>query len=482
MSLRPFLLAALPLILFACDSTIQPPPDTELPPPPPDPPVPALVVSAPVPAFDPVPTAKQLEWQRMEMTAMIHYGPSTYNRTGHGWESWPVVPDSINPSAWNPRQWTQVARETGIRGIIMVAKHHNGFHLWPTETSDFDIALAPFEGGTGDMVGDVAEAAQADSLAFGVYLSPWDMHAPDFETDAYRQRYHDQVRELMTAYGPVFEIWFDAARGDGIDLDHIRLSDAARLAYSIQPDVMAGPLGPPPDFRWGGNEEGIGEESNWMRRPGYWQAPECNFPMRRNWFWAPSDDDRVMTAEDLVATYFTTQGRSCQFLIGLSPDHTGRLTASDVQTLRDFRARLDAIFADDLAAFRPTVASDVRDSRAMWAGRQATDPRDGTFWATSEGTTQATLEIELDGEQTFTVVEIREPIEYGQRIGSHRVEVWDGAAWQTVVSATTVGYRRLHRIERATTTKVRLVIDEVLAPPVVSQFSLYDAEGLTPDA
>lgn len=415
------------------------------------------------------------------MTTFIHYGPSTYARSGHGWENTPVVPDSINPSRWDPGQWARVAREVGFKGLIFVAKHHNGFALWPTETSEFDIALTPFKNGEGDMVADVSEAVRAEGLAFGVYLSPWDKHAPTYGTDAYNDVYQAQLRELLTGYGPVFEFWIDAARGEGVPFDFIRFDEAVRLAWSLQPDVMVGLLGPPPDFRWGGNEHGVGEETTWMRRPGYWQPPECDFPLRRNWFWAPTDDGQVLTVDELVDAYFTTQGRSCQFLLGLSPDTRGLIPEADVQRLRGFRARLDAIFATDLAAYQPTSASDLRDGAAGWAGRQATDPRPGTFWATNDGTTTASLTVDFDEPRSFTVVELREPIAHGQRIARHRVDAWDGAGWVPVVSATTVGYRRLHRTERTTTTRVRLVVEEALAPPALSQFSLYDADGIVPD-
>ena len=409
------------------------------------------------------------------MTMFIHYGPSTYARTGHGWEDNPVVPDSINPSSWDPGQWARVAKETGFKGLIFVAKHHNGFSLWPTATSEFDIASTPFKGGNGDMVADVAEAVRAEGLKLGLYLSPWDKHEPTYGTDAYRELYLAQIEELMTDYGPVFELWFDAARAEGVPFDFIRLDDAARFAYTLQPDVMVGPLGPPPDFRWGGNESGIAEETTWMRRPGYWQPPECDFPMRRSWFWTPADDGQVLTVDELVNAYFTTQGRSCQFLLGLSPDDRGLLPEADVQRLRDFRTRLDRMFATDLAAYKATTASDVRDDAPGWAGRQATDPRAGTFWATNDGTTEASLTVDFDDPQSFDVVELREPIMHGQRIARHRLDAWNGTEWIPLLSSTTVGYRRLHRIERITTTRVRLVIEESLASPALSQFSLYDA-------
>lgn len=455
--------------LAGCDTTSPPPP-----------PATTLILSDPVRAFEPVASPKVLAWLDVELAALVHYGPPTHNRTGHGWETWPVVPDSINPSGWDPRQWARVARDAGIEGMVFTAKHHNGFALWPTATTDLNISRAPFKNGQGDMVADVAAAAAAEGLKFGVYLSPWDMNDPTFGTPEYAERYLEQGRELLTGYGPMYEMWFDAAHGPGASIDDVPVDDVARLAWELHPDLMAGPLGPPSDYRWGGNEEGVGEETNWSRRPGFLQPPQCNFPMRPNWFWTPSDDDRVMTPRDLVRTFFTTQGRGCQMMIGLAPDASGRITDADARTLRTFRAHLDAVFDADLAAFRPTTASSVRDGRIGWAGRQATDPRPGTFWA-ADGDGPATLEVDLGGDVVFDVVELREPLAYGQRVGEHHVHAFVNDEWREIVAATTVMHRRLHTIEPVRASRVRLTIDRALAPPVIERFAVYDSEGLVPD-
>lgn len=490
---RTWWLAAALLVGAGCDSET---PDPTVPPvqPPPGPVAPTLppaLVSADIPAFLPVPNAKQLAWHELEMTMLISFGPATYNGTGHGWETTLPDPALVDPTAWDPRQWGRVARETGFGGLIFVAKHHNGFSLWPTETSDRDIALSPFRGGQGDMVREVADAMRAERVPFGVYVSPWDMNEPTYGTPAYNEVFNAQITELLTNYGDVFELWFDGARPPNnpaadAAFNQIDFRRAMQTGQALQPNVMVGLLGWPPDFHWAGNEDGVGQETTWLRNElttwspdGLWQATECSVPIRPNWFWTTSEDADVKSVEQLVDIYFTTQGRSCQLLVGLSPDVTGQIPQADVQRLYDFRSRLDQIFQADLAAYRPTTATSVRSGAAMWAGAQATDPRPNTFWSAADGSTGDTLEVDLGVPTAFNVVEIREPIAFGQRVARHRVEVLQDGVWVPVVSATTIGYRRMHRIDRAVTSHVRLVIEEALASPAVSQFSLYNSPHVT---
>ena len=444
----------------------------------------AYTVSDDVPLFRPVPSPRQLAWHEMEMTAFIHYGWITYTLPGR--EFTPVVPDSINPTAWDPAQWARIARRTGMKGVIFVAKHHDGFSLWPSAVDSFNLSQTPFRGGRGDMVREAAQAIRAEGLEFGAYISPFDVHQPTYGTPAYNDVFDAQVSEVLGSYGPAFEVWFDGARGintptpeDNAAFNTIDFRRAFATAGRLQPNAVVGFFGTPPDFRWGGNEGGVGEETAWFRGDlsygpdRFWQGQECAVPLRREFFWRVGSEPDLKTVDQLVDIYFTSQGRSCQLLLGLAPDRTGRIPAADEQRLYAFRARLDAIFRTDLAAYRPARASSVRDDAAMWAGQQATDPHSNTFWAAADGARSGTLTVDLGEARTFNVVEVREPIRFGQRVARHHVEGLVDGIWVTLVSATTVGYKRLHRIPHTTATQVRLVIDEAIAAPVVSRLALY---------
>lgn len=410
----------------------------------------------------------------MDLLMFIHFGVTTFNGYGHGWESDPVDPSIIDPPNFSPRQWARVAHENGFGGLIFTAKHHNGLSFWPTEYSDFDISLTPYQDGNGDFVAEVAEACQSEGVEFGVYLSPMDWHEPTYGTPAYNDFFDSQLRELLTNYGPVFETWFDGARDEGNTMvyEWNRFEETLR---TLQPGIVTGIDGSRTDNRWCGNEQGMSEETQWGPRDnaGIWQNAECAVSIRPSWFWMPREDDEVKTLAELLDIYFLTRGRNSMLLLGFPPTSEGVIAEPDIARMQELRAALDEIFEEDLAAFKEATASNTRSAEREWAPSQALDPRPQTFWATDDELTTAEFEVDLGKGETFNVIEIKEPIRFGQRVSRHRVEAWIDGGWVSIASGTTVGYDRMYRIDPTTTTKVRLVIEEARSNPAIERFSLY---------
>ncbi len=436
----------------------------------------------------PVPSPQQLAWQQMEMLMFVHFGlhtfapfdPATHRWGRKDWGSGMESPDLFNPSALDTRQWARVAREAGFKGLIFTAKHHDGFALWPTEDSPYSVRSSPWKGGRGDVVAELARAVRAEGLKLGFYLSLWDMHEPKYGTPAYNAHYARQLEEISWAYGPVFEYWIDGACETDATSGCMAKSeyDMQRFVAIVkkwQPGALISISGT--DVRWVGNESGVADEENWsinFEGPS-WYPNECyttNRPEKHTWFWHP-DQEPPMSLERHLKTYFTSVGRNCVFMLNVPPDRAGRIPDEDVAVLHAFRAALDEMFAHDLAAFRPATASNVRAENAAWGARQALDSRPNTFWATDDSVQGAWLEVDLGRPQPFNVIELAEPIAYGQRVAAYRVEAMTASGWTEIARGTTVGYKKLDRPGTVTARRVRVVIERGRGNPALSRFGLY---------
>lgn len=422
----------------------------------------------------PVPTPSQLLWQRDELALFAHYGVNTF--TNREWGDGTETPALFNPSAFDARQWTRVARETGFKAVVLTAKHHDGFCLWPTRTTRHSVAASPFRGGGGDVVREVADACRADGLRLGLYLSPWDRNAPVYGSEAYSDFYCDQLTELLTGYGPVHEVWFDGANGEGPN-GRRQVYDWPRywgLVKRLQPDsVIFSDAGP--DVRWIGNERGVAGETNWstvdpavvpfpgatgpavdrMLQEGdpngsVWRPGETDTSIRPGWFWHPAEDGRVRSVDDLVALYDTSVGRNSKLLLNVPPTTAGLLHETDVARLRGMRRALDARFAEDLARRETTVRVDTG------AGGQV-------------------LSVSLPRETPIGTAVLGEQIASGQLVSRWRLEGARGAGWFPLASGTTIGYKRIARFPSQACQRVRLIVDEALAPPGPLTLSLYAA-------
>lgn len=421
-----------------------------------------------------IPSAPQLAWQRGEMYMFVHFGINTF--TGNEWGDGTENPASFNPSRLDARQWASVAKEAGFAGIIFTAKHHEGFALWPTQYSEFSVKHSPWKNGTGDVVKEIADACREVGLKFGIYLSPWDRHEPTYGTPAYNDFYINQLTELLTNYGPIFEVWIDGAHGEGVTAryDYPRIYQTIKM---LQPDALIAISGR--DIRWIGHETGVAPETLWsVEGETWWYPSECDVPNRPGWFWRSAEDDKVKSLADHLMIYFSSVGNNCVLLLNVPPNRDGLLPEPDVERLKEFRAALDAIFDENLARYARASASEVRADSIGWSAQNALDGKIETFWTTNEGVTQGWLEADMGEEVLVNVIELQEAIQYGQRVSSFRLEAWISNQWRIIARGTTIGYKKLARTATVKTQRIRLVIESAKASPAIQEVKLFYAPNI----
>lgn len=449
------------------------------------------VVTPPEPVL-PVPTARQLEWQRDEMNMFLHFGINTF--TDREWGTGDEDPSIFRPSQFTPHQWARVARETGFETMILTAKHHDGFALWPSQYTDHSVEQSPWRNGEGDVVEAFVKAARAKGRKVGLYLSPWDRHAPSYgDETAYNQLYLGQLHELLTEYGPLAEVWFDGAKGEDAEDMTYHFDAFWAMVRQHQPGaVLFSDEGP--DVRWIGNEHGFADSTNWStidrstveiggagqgdylnsgeRSGPDWVPGECDTSLRPGWFWHPDEDPK--SVDDLLEIYFKSVGRNCTLLLNVPPTPQGRFAPEDVQRLYAFRSALNAIFDDDLTAGAEGSASNVRGGASRFDASQVLDDDLSTYWAPDDSVETASLTLDLGEEKTFDVLEWQEPIQLGQRVAAYRVEVSSGDGWRRIHRGTTIGHKKLDRLsDPVTASQVRIVIEEARAVPLLAEIALY---------
>ena len=391
--------------------------------------------TAPPRPLMPIPTARQLDWQRDEMRMFLHLTVNTF--TDREWGTGQEDPKIFNPSQLDAHQWARVGKEAGFGTLILTAKHHDGFTLWPSDFTDHSVEQSPWQGGQGDVVQELSDAVRAHGLKLGLYLSPWDMHEPSYGDEAgYNQFYLGQLRELLTRYGPVAEVWFDGAKGENAGDMSYAFDEYRALVRQLQPGaVMFSDEGP--DVRWIGNERGFAGETNWstldpskveIGKPGQgdylnqgeqngpaWIPGECDVSIRRGWFWHP--DQEPKSVDELLEIYFKSVGRNCLLLLNVPPDRDGRIAHEDVARLQEFRTALDQVFAQDFAEGAEAEASSVwGDDPGRFGGDQVLDGDLDSYWAPGEGELTGSLTLTLPQATTFNVIKIQEPITMGQRV------------------------------------------------------------------
>ncbi len=428
------------------------------------------------------PSPQQAAWQDLEFGVILHFGPNTF--LNQEWGNGTASPRVFNPRRFDPGQWMRAIRAAGAKYVIFVAKHHDGFCLWPTAQTDYSVKSSPFEHGHGDVVGAVERAARKYGLKFGLYLSPWDRHDPRYQNSAaYDRLYEAEMTELITRYGPLAEWWLDGAGSAG----HVYNFPAyLHLLREYQPntlvfaDVNFMKWG---DIRWVGNEGGIAPRDNWdvIDRTGYlrWRPAECDTPLhRRQWFWHPHDGATLKTLPELLATYERTVGRGCQLMLGVAPDAEGRLPRRDAQRLRQFGAALRRIYGHNLA---PTAERVI--SSAGGQPRLAADNDAATFWMPRPGVYAVDLELRFRRPVTFDRAVTMEWLNRGQEIERYEIQAeagprsQSGGGWRTLARGTSIGHKRINRFARTTATRVRLRIQEAAGRPAIREFQLYDGQG-----
>jgi alpha-L-fucosidase len=440
----------------------------------------------------PVPTARQLEWQYDELRLFIHFGINTF--TNREWGTGDEDPALFDPVALDPGQWARVARESGFRTAILTAKHHDGFTLWPSRYTDFSVQRSPWRDGRGDVVREFVDAIRSEGLRAGLYLSPWDMHEPSYgDEQAYNAFYMGQLRELLTGYGPLSEIWFDGAKGENARDMRYDFDAYWSLVRQLQPGaVMFSDAGP--DVRWIGNEHGFASATNWStydrKKVGVgmhgigeylnqgeagapdWVPGECDTSLRPGWFYHP--DQQPKSLKRLLEIYFKSVGRNCVLLLNVPPTPEGRFDQRDVERLREFGASLDAIFSRDFSAGASASASNVRGNAESFAASMVLDGDVDTYWATDDGVDTGRIQLEFDSPTTFDVIRLQEPIHMGQRVAGYHVDVLQNGEWTTVVSGTTIGHKKLDRLDTPVTTRgLRVIVDRALAEPLIAEIGLH---------
>ncbi len=425
-----------------------------------------------------VPSQRQLAWHAMETSAFLHFTVNTF--TDKEWGYGDEDPNVFNPEHFDADAIVGALADAGMRGVILTAKHHDGFCLWPTKTTEHSVSASSWRGGKGDVVREVAAAARRRNLKFGVYLSPWDRNNPAYGTPKYIEIYRAQLTELLTGYGPIFEVWHDGANGgDGYyggarqkrTIDKRTYYDwphTWELVRKLQPGaVIFSDVGP--DIRWVGNERGIAGDPCWAtydpvavdggaaspgdvrdkespaghRHGSHWLPAECDVSIRPGWFWHERENAKVKTPAQLIDLYYKSVGRGANLLLNVPPNRDGLLSSEDVASLKAFGDYRRSTFEKDLAA----------------GAKVHRKPEEITY--------------QLRLPATFRVIRVREDIRYGQRIDSIAVDHWDGGAWQEFASATSVGPRRLIRLDNAVTADRLRLRMKASAPPLVSEFALF---------
>lgn len=421
----------------------------------------------------PVPTPEQLAWQRMELTMFLHFGVNTFS--DREWGTGKEDEKSFNPTALDCRQWARTAKAAGFKLLIMTAKHHDGFCLWPTKLTEHCTRNAPWKNGQGDVVREFVEACHTEGLKVGLYLSPWDRNNPKYGSDAYNDYFTGQLTELLTNYGPVDEMWFDGACGEGPNgkKQEYDFPSYYALIRQLQPGALIAISGP--DIRWVGNESGVAreDESSVVQRDGQWvwHPAECDVSIRPGWFYHKSEDTKVKSLATLADIYFKSVGRNSVLLLNIPPDRRGRISEPDAIRLREFGAFVQQLQARDFVPQATITASDRSDSSHH--ENNLKDRNLATSWTPSKTQPSNIVDVDLGKDCTFNVARIQEDIALGERVQAYHVDVREGDVWRTVTSGRVIGHQQLRRFPLTTARHVRLVIDKSTATPAISEFGLH---------
>jgi alpha-L-fucosidase len=442
----------------------------------------------------PVPTKQQLAWHEMEFYIFMHFGPNTFTglEWGHGNEDEEV----FNPTQLDCRQWARIARDAGAKGIIITAKHHDGFSLWPNKNSKHTVRESSWRNGKGDVLLELSQACKEYGLKFGVYISPWDRNHPAYGTAKYNKVYMRTMREIIKKYGPLFELWWDGANGEGPNgkKQIYNFRDFEKLARKLAPNtVVFSDIGP--DIRWVGNERGIAGTTNWnlLDTAGFtrgagapstrvlntgnengknWIPAECDVSIRPGWFYHKKEDSLVKSGNDLMKLYMVSVGRGANLLLNVPPDTRGLIHENDSASLMAFKQMRQDFFKENIA-LRAKV--NVSAERAGSLSQTLTDGVAFSYWAAPADKQTVSIEIDLGDQKKFNTILLQETLEFGQRVKSFLVEAWDGSAYKEIAKGTTIGYKRILQFAEQTTAKLRVSITESKASPVLSEVQLFNS-------
>ena len=453
----------------------------------------------------PVPNENQLWWHEQDQYAFIHFTINTFmnlKEWGDGDES----PSIFNPSEFDAGQWASVIKAAGLKGIILTAKHIDGFCLWPSQYTEHSVKNSPFRGGKGDVVKEVSDACRRHGLFFGIYLGPMDKNHAQYAMPEYITYYRNQLTELLSNYGEIREVWFDGGGGgpgyyggarETRFIDNRTYYDWPNthdIVRKLAPKaLMFSDAGP--DVRWCGNEKGYAGETNWCTitsdtlYPGQWYISpilnsgsedgtswipaEVDVSIRPGWFYHAMQDDKVRTPENLFKIYLESVGRGANLLLNIPPDRRGLIHENDVKALQEWKKMLDAAFSDNVATKAKVTADKYRGKSKQYAAANVTDGNKDTYWSTNDGVKTGSLVIDLKKPKIVNYLSIREYIKLGQRVKNFNVEVWKDNKWIHAATGTTIGNKRILPLDGVETSKIRINIKDAKDCPLISNVEIY---------
>lgn len=447
-----------------------------------------------------MPTSQQLQWHDLEFYIFMHFGPNTF--TDVEWGNGKEKEEIFNPTQLDCGQWCRVAKAAGAKGIIITAKHHDGFCLWPSKFSTHTVRESKWRDGKGDVLKKLSEACKEYGLKFGVYVSPWDRNHPAYGTPEYNDVYINTMKEVFQNYGPLFEFWWDGANGEGPNgkkqvYDFRKFENTVR---EISPNTLVfSDIGP--DIRWVGNEDGVAGETNWNmldtagygrgatgppadslnrgnESGAYWIPAECDVSIRPGWFYHAKEDSAVKTPAQLMQLYLRSVGRGSNLLLNVPPDTRGLINEKDSAALLNFKQVRDEFSKTNLALGAKCFSSTTQKG---FSADAMTDGNFKTYWTAKEGLRNCLVEIDLGKTTTFNTIMLQEYIPLGQRVKAFSINVWDGGRWKPVASGTTIGHKRILQFPEVKTQKIQIVILDAKASPVLSEISVYDAQSFLPE-
>lgn len=474
------------------------------------------------------PSDRQWHWQQRELTAFVHFGPNTFS--DREWGTGAEKEDLFNPTDLDCRQWVEALQAAGMRQIILTAKHHDGFCLWPSRYTEHSVKNSPWRGGHGDVVAELASACRTAGVKLGLYLSPADLNAIEKGVygktksekrviptpvagpatanpfrmegvwDEYNTYFLNQLFELLTGYGEISEVWFDGANPKPGTEQRYAYADWYRLIRELQPNAVI--FGKGPDVRWCGNEAGKGRVSEWSVIPLpvvadsfdwpdmtgqdlgsieklrgavdlHWYPSEVDVSIRPGWFWHEKENGKVKSLDALRDIYFASVGNNAVLLLNVPPDRRGRIHESDAARLREFGDWVRSTFATNLAAGASAVASKTRSDLPGFEAKRSVDGDVESFWTTDDWEASAEVIYQLAARRRFNIVSLQEQIHEGQRIEGVAVDAWIDGEWKELARATTVGYKRLLRFPTVEADRVRVRFTNARVRPTLAEFGLY---------
>ncbi len=461
------------------------------------------------------PSPKQLAWQELELTTFFHFGINTF--TNREWGKGSEDPKLFNPSSLDAKQWVRACKEGGMKMVILTAKHHDGFCLWPSKYTEHSVKNSPWKNGKGDVVKELAEACKEYGIKLGIYLSPWDRNYPLYGTEAYNDYFINQLTELLTEYGDIAEVWFDGANGEGPngkkqEYDWQRYYKTIR---KLQPNAVIAVVGP--DVRWVGTESGYGRDTEWSVVPSntqaedkiaansqqktgtfrpevdamakdlgsreklfaankmVWYPSEVDVSIRPGWFYHKDQDSKVKSVEKLMDIYYSSVGKNSLLLLNIPPDTRGLIHENDVEVLKKWNTVIKQTFKINLLTNANLKYLGVKKRKTL---KKIVDKNIKTAWIAVKNDKTPVLEFQLKKKNTFDRLLLQEQITTGQRIEKFKLEIEIDGKWTLVTQGTTVGYKRLLRFSEVTAKKIRITILESRGTPTLSEVGLYNSNRL----